>query len=117
MSAAPGQTAELERVRDLFPEPEHNDDRVTAASATPNGRWVGIRSYRTLYLYLAQELLSQGDTAPITVDLTGLGQAQGESLFLADDGTAWLTSEAEGDGRARWVRLRCTLPAPARRPS
>lgn len=109
LSAAPGQTANLEHVRDLFPEPGHNDDRVTAASATPNGRWVGIRSYRTLYLYPAEQLLAQGDIAPVTVDLTGLGQAQGEALVLADDGTAWLTSEAEDDGRARWVRLRCTL--------
>lgn len=109
MPAAPGQTAALERVRDLFPEPEHNDDRVTAASATPNGRWVGIRTYRTLYIYLTEQLLAQGDTAPLTVDLTGLGQTQGEAVVLADDGTAWLSSEAEDDGRARWARLRCTL--------
>jgi hypothetical protein len=109
MASAPGQTVVLERVRDLFPEPEHNDDRVTAATATPNGRWVGIRTYRTLYLYPAAQLLGAGDPAPVTVDLTHLAQAQGESLVLADDGSAWLSSEAEKSGQPRWIRLKCTL--------
>ena len=104
----PGQTVELEHIRDLFPEPENDQDRVTAASATPNGRWVGIRTYRTLYLYSTPQLLGQGDVAPLTVDLTGLGQTKGESLALADDGTAWLSSEAEDGGRSQWARLKCT---------
>lgn len=109
MASAPGQTVVLERVRDLFPEPENNDDRVTAATATPDGRWVGIRSYRTLYLYPTAQLLGEGDPVPVTVDLTHLAQEQGESLVLADDGSAWLSSEAENGGQPRWVRLKCTL--------
>jgi hypothetical protein len=110
-SRTPGQTVELALVRDLFPEPEDDQDRVTAASATPNGRWVGIRTYRTLYLYPTERLLGQGDPDPVTVDLTGLGQPQGESLVLADDGTAWLSSEAGGGGPPQWARLKCTLAA------
>ena len=108
-ASAPGQTVVLERVRDLFPEPEHNDDRVTAATTTPNGRWVGIRSYRTLYLYQTAQLLGDGDPVPVTMDLTRLAQEQGESLVLADDGSAWLSSEAEKEGQPRWVRLKCNL--------
>ena len=111
MAAAPGQTVELERVRDLFPEPEDDEDRVTAASATPNGRWVGIRTYRTLYLYPTARLLGQRDATPVTMDLAALAQAQGESVALADDGTVWLSSEADDDRRPRWGRLRCTLAA------
>lgn len=108
-SAAAGQTVDLEHMRDLFPEPDNNNDRVTAATATPDGRWVGIRTYRTLYLYPTAQLLGQGDPAPLTVDLTHLEQEQGESLVLADDGSAWLSSEAENGGQPRWVRLKCTL--------
>ena len=32
---------------------------------------------------------------PLRVDLEPLDEAQGEALVLGDDGTVWLTSEAE----------------------
>lgn len=112
---APGQeagtTVTLERVRRLFPQPQDGDDRVTAASATPDGRWVGIRTYRALYLYRMDALLGDGDAEPIVVDLSPLGEAQGEGLTMADDGGVWLSSEAGGDGEPpRGSRLRCVLP-------
>jgi hypothetical protein len=45
-------------------------------------------------------------------DLTPLSEVQGEAVALADDGTVWLTSEAE-DKRLlpTWSRLTCALPA------
>ena len=46
------------------------------------------------------------------VDLTPLGQPQGESVVISADGTVWLTSEAEKkDTQPGWARLRCDLPA------
>jgi hypothetical protein len=110
LSAASGEAPSLEIVRELFAEPVDERDRVTAATATPNGRWIGIRTYRNLHLYAADALLGQGSAEPLTVDISGLGQEQGESLVLADDGTAWLSSEAEDGGRPRWARLKCVLP-------
>lgn len=110
-AAEPGQTVTLERVRDLFPEPEDDEARVTAASATPDGRWIGIRTYRTLYVYPSEELLGAGQARPQTVDLGRLGEAKGEALALADDGRVWLSSEAEGGGPARLSQLKCTFPA------
>jgi len=103
--------ATLERVRELFPEPQDNEDRATAASASPDGRWVGIRTYRTLYLYDAGELTGGGEAEPIVVDLTPLGEAQGEGVVIAADGTVWVASEA-GNRRdvPRLSRMRCTLP-------
>lgn len=107
----PGETVTLVRVRQLFPEPRDELDRVTAATATPDRRWVGVRTYRTLYLYPAQALLGGGQVEPAVVDLSALAQPQGESLVLADDGAAWLSSEAEKrDERPRWSWLRCNLP-------
>lgn len=108
-TSPPGATGTLELVRELFPEPDDDQDRVTAATATPDGRWVGIRTYRTLYLYPMEGLLGQGEPDPITIDLAGLGQAQGEALAMANDGTVWLSSEADDGARPRWSRLRCPL--------
>ena len=107
-----GTTVTLERVRRLFPQPQDGDDRVTAASATPDGRWVGIRTYRALYLYRTDALLGGGASEPLVFDLSPLGEAQGEGLAVADDGSVWLSSEGGGDGEPpRWSRLRCVLPA------
>jgi hypothetical protein len=105
-----GETVVLERVRELFPRPQDDAGRVTAASATPDGRWVGIRTYRTLYLYRAEQLLADSTLQPAVIDLTPLGEAQGESLVLSDDGTVWLSSEAASRReQPRWSRLRCNL--------
>ncbi len=117
-----GRVTELERVRELFPRPEGNRDRVTAAAATPDGRRVGIRTYRRLYLYDTESLVSGGELTPTVVDLAPLQEDQGEGLALADDGTVWLTSEAENRrGRAALNGLRCSFgssiaaePAPRR---
>jgi hypothetical protein len=109
-----GSTVTLERVRVLLPAPRSDDDRVTGATSTPDGRWVGVRSYRAVYLYRAADLLSGGTAAPVRVDLSMLPEKQSESIVLNDDGTMWVSGEAANrGGRASWSRLRCTLAGPA----
>lgn len=103
-------SATLAFVAELFPEPEDQDDRVTGAGATPNGEWVAIRTYRNLYLYSAAALTSGSAASPPAVDLSPLGESQGESVAIADDGSVWMTSEAESDGDAPLLStVRCTL--------
>lgn len=105
------ETVTLELVRELFPEPEASSDRVTAAAASADGHWVGIRTARTLLLYPAAALTDARPVEPIIVDLAPLGEDQGEALVLGNDGSVWLTSEAEDAGmQPRWSRLQCTLP-------
>lgn len=107
----PGETVTLEPVRQLFPEAAADDDRVTGASATPDGEWVAIRSYRNLYLYRADELVGAGTAEPAVVDLRPVGHGQGEAVVLASDGQVWLTSEAPNkDSSPLWGRMRCELP-------
>lgn len=107
----PAGTVTLERVRELFPEPDDKDDRVTGATASADGRWVGIRSYRNLYLYRASDLVGGGEAEPTVVDLEPLGEEQGESVVISGDGSVWMTSEAESKGaRPGLSRLRCTFP-------
>jgi hypothetical protein len=107
----PEQIVVLERVRALFPEPKDNDDRVTAATATPDGRWIGVRTYRTLYLYPATPLLSGAAVRPTVVDLASFDEGQGEGLAMANDGTVWLSSEAENKrSRPQLRTLACAIP-------
>ena len=102
---------ELERVRALAPEPGQPGDRVTDASASPDGRWVAVRTYGTLAFYRTAELVAGGDPA-FTVDLAALGEAQGEAVALLDGGLVLLTSEAgETLMPGRATVLQCDLPA------
>lgn len=105
-------TSTLERVRELWPAPKASDDRVTSASASPDGRWVGIRTYRKLYIYPAGSLTSTTGSIPepIVMDLSSLKEKGGEGLALANDGTVWLSSEAGGKNPARLSQLKCVLP-------
>lgn len=107
----PGETVTLEPVRQIFPEAAADEDRVTGASATPDGEWVAIRSYRNLYLYRADELVGSGPAEPAVIDLQPVGHGQGEAVVLASDGQVWLTSEAaDKDSAPLWGKMRCELP-------
>lgn len=106
-----GQRAVLQRVRELAPKPEQPGGMVTAAGATPDGRYVAVRSYGGLAFYRTQDLTTEGARPVLEVDLTPLGEPQGESVALGEDGLVLLTSE--GTGRlapATLSRLTCTLP-------
>ena len=112
-ASAPNETVMLERVRLLFAQPDAEVDRATAATASPDGRWVAIRTYRHLYLYPAAALAT---AEPVMADLAPLRELKGEAVVLADDGALWTTSEAESRGeQPRWSRMQCTLPDPASR--
>lgn len=107
----PGAGAALERVRELWPEPRSDRDRVTGATASPDGRWVGIRTLNDLYLYPAAALLGGSPAEPVVVDLSPLKEGQGESVTIGSDGTVWLSSEADNrNDRAVLSRMRCTFP-------
>lgn len=103
--------AVLERVREAMAQPQGRTDRVTGASASPDGRRIAIRSYGSLYIYGADALVGGGETAPFVVDLRHLGEPQGEGIAIRDDGTVWLSSEAENsDASPSLTRLGCMLP-------
>jgi hypothetical protein len=108
-AAAAGSTVELERVRQLWAMPRDRQDRVTGASASPDGKWVAIRTYRTLHVYRTADLIAGEAAAYRTTDLSSLAQANGEAVVLTDSGTIWLSSEAGKEGGPSLVRLECTL--------
>ena len=109
-AAGANDQGSLQLVREIAAQPRAEADRVTAATASPNGNWVAMRSYSTLYLFRTTDLLN-GGAAAITHSLVSLAEKQGESITLDDDGTIWMTSEAEREADAPTiVSLRCTLP-------
>jgi len=105
-----GAPVSLERVRALAPEAAQLGDRVTGASATPDGRWVAVRTYAGLAFYRTADLLGSG--GPVAqLDLEPLAEPQGEAVSLADDGTVVLTSEGPGHHMpGSLAQVRCTLP-------
>jgi hypothetical protein len=104
------EPTDMEVIRELMPQPRMEWDRITAASASPNGKWVAIRSYTTLFIYQTEELINGSGQPVITHLLRSLGERQGEALTLDDDGTIWVTSEAEqGEHLPTIGQIRCIL--------
>ena len=67
-------------------------DMVTGASATPDGKYVLIRTYSALQLYSFQnEQLTP--VLPQSVDLQRLNEFQGEGADITDSGVIYLVSE------------------------
>lgn len=94
-----GAPATLVHVRRLAPSPSQPGDRVTGASASPDGRFVAVRTYSVLNVYRTADLVGNSTAPPAPLrhtDLISLGEPQGEGVALADDGTVALVSEAHG---------------------
>lgn len=104
-----GSTVQLQLVRRIAPKVKQHGDRVTDASATPDGRWLAVRTYGALYLYRTQDFV-RGGVDPVAVDLIPVGEAQGEGVSLGEDGSVLLTSEGTAKLPGIATRLACTLP-------
>lgn len=105
------ETIVLERVRQIAPQPRDALNLITSATASADGSWIAIRSYRELWFYRAEELLGAGESQPIVVDLSPLGELQGESVAFGQDGSVWLSSESENRRLLpTWSQLVCELP-------
>lgn len=107
-----GTIVTLEKVRELLPKPRSSKDLVTSAAASPDGKWVAIRTYRSLHFYPAAALVSRRSSAPsaLKIDLSRANEPKGEGIALANDGTVWLSSEGGGKEPPGIARLKCALP-------
>jgi hypothetical protein len=90
--------ATMERVRVLGPPPHESADHVTGAGATPDGRWIAIRTYVGLGLWRREDLFGAGRPA-IATPVRALKEEQGEAVALGPGGRVLLTTE-EADASA-----------------
>jgi hypothetical protein len=108
--AAPGAEVSMERVRVLSSGKVDRRMRITAADASPDGRWVVMRTLESAFIYPAAELAGSGALSPRQVDLKGLDEKQGEGIAFGPDGSLVVTSEGGGKKNPATVaRLTCDL--------
>ena len=102
----------VEKIVDLAPGPAAVQRQITAASASPSGEWVAIREYKLLSIYRTADLLARNTTPALRMDLTPVGEAQGEGVALLDNGRVVLSSEGGfKDSPGTIAILQCQLPA------
>lgn len=106
------ERVELQPVATLGPGQSDYVRQITGAAASPSGKWVAIREYKRLRIYRAAELAAGKGAPVLDVDLTPVGEEQGEAVAILDNGRVVLTSEGALNGSPGTVSLlQCELPA------
>ena len=96
----PGATHQLERVGKPRASGKASEtERITDGAVSPDGTWVVLRTKQGFALHRAADLFAGNWTDAGRVDLKALGEAQGEGIAIAADGTVYLTGE--GGGKAQ----------------
>lgn len=107
----PGRLVTLHRVQRLSPGPVALPDQVTGATATPDGKWIALRTYTGIHFYrLARGRLRRAAGDSTGIALAALEEPQGEGISYAAGGRFFLSSERGLDTIAPLSALRCTLP-------
>jgi hypothetical protein len=102
----------MRRVAQLTPARVDRPNRITSAAASPDGQWLALRTLRTLSFYRTGNLSAGSLGAPLTVDLRGLREPQGEAVEFGREGVIHLSSEGgQRETPAYLARLVCRLPA------
>lgn len=84
---------------------------VTGASASPDGRWVVLRTHAGVAFYDASRLVKGDFGSPLTFDVSSLNEPRGEGVALGAKGSVFLVSEGVGKGAAgTFAALTCKLP-------
>ena len=105
----PGAQVLLERVAELVGAATPRKDRITGASASPDGRWIALRMLGALDIYRTADLLRGEVRSPIRVDLSALEEAQGEGVGWGPAGALYLSSEGgKKNSPGSLARLSCT---------
>ena len=93
-----GTTVKLERVSTVDtrnvagPKKAAKDSRITGAAASPDGRWVVLRTNHSLLFYQGSALMS-GSAVAFRFDLAALKEPQGEGVTIGSNGVIFLIGE------------------------
>jgi hypothetical protein len=84
--------------------------KITGAAASPDGRWVVLRTHTSLLFYRSEELTQGSWREAGRVNLTSLGEPQGEGVTFGPDNEIDLVSEGGLKSRPGVLnRLSCTF--------
>ena len=113
----PGATHQLERVdKTRAPKKAAETDQITDGAVSPDGTWVVLRTRQDLAFHRAADLFAGKWIEAGRVDLKGVGEAQGEGVAIAADGTVFLTGEGGGKSQpGTFARLACATKSPGPR--
>jgi len=104
-----GSTMPLQRVaKPRDPGKSPNSERITDATASPQGDWIVLRTNRAATFHHLKELMAGNWRPAHVVDLADLDEPQGEGVTLTADGT--LVVVGEGGGKSApgtMARLTC----------
>jgi hypothetical protein len=105
-----GPTVRLERIAVLGGRVKKKD-RITDAGASPDGRWIALRTRDAVTFYRTADLTAGRRGEPLHFDVTGLGEPQGEGIALGTGATVYLVGEGGGKKRpGTLARIQCALP-------
>ena len=107
----PGATHPLERVgKPRASGKAPATERITDGAVSPDGTWVVLRTRQGFALHRAADLFAGNWTDAGRVDLKAIGEAQGEGIALAADGTVYLTGEGGGKSQpGTFARFECSV--------
>jgi hypothetical protein len=106
----PGSTHELERVGNARGSAKPGvKERITDGAVSANGESVVLRTGEKLTFHRTAELLAGNWRVATTVDLTSVGEAQGEGVAIGADNTVYLAGEGGGKSLpGTFARLTCS---------
>lgn len=103
VSRNPGETSTLAFVRTL-----NEKERITGAAASPDGRWVALRSNGTLLVYTVDDFVNARN--PVRVDLRSFKEPQGEGVAFGRGGEIYFVSEGGRDNASGILtRIHCAF--------
>lgn len=91
-----GTTLRLERVGDPIDRKPASTERITDGAISPDGKWVALRSRASLTFYAAEDFLRGTFTPARRMNLTALGEPQGEAVAFGSGDTVYVGGEGGG---------------------
>lgn len=110
-SPRPGAVSRLERVATLSGGKVGRNERITGADVSADGRWVALRTLRTVSFHPLEDLAAGRAGEPTRFDVSAADEAQGEGIALGPGGVVYLASEGgKKKDPATLTRVTCPLP-------
>jgi len=97
---------------EIVPGRSKRGDRVTGGGASPDGKWVVLRTHGYVSFFAADGFATGTARQRLRFDVTALQEPQGEGVAIANDGTLLLVGEGGAKHKAgTFARASCKLPS------